>query len=591
MTFATVLLGALLVATVAPAVAQSDGPGIESDGPVVEKIKGKREKFGRTRVGDWIAIKDRTQDVRTTDGAIYADAEGFGDISRVLVSQGQTPRKLVTEWDRRYPIGTANTYRGLEAEITRRQRLIFLIVETLGSPPREGDPSVQLVVGATGANGKPLTAAAGIDLTNGRKQISRSGIFTGDQYGSGTTNQTGLTAGESAELYNGKSRDFGRFERKKNRMYHAAFVPPGTSHISIALETAQGGVQVVDELELPVGTTLLDLGDPYLGIVPEADPIICRDVRTRSTPPQLVDQPEFVDTTWLEASVEVSDDFDLSRLEGRSDEIELVPADGSGEAVRLPAVWEVDETLRTASVRVPLPAGVDSWRLDFTEAESDGAATEGGVRAFLQAERAGVGDLSPYLPFSKALEETVGSSSFDVRPTLGRFGGARGCARNDFVDTACDAAVAGGLASIVGLEPGGNVHSQLSTPDGFDVCVGSASGATTPSFIFARRDEPMTLDAFTSLVAASPCPSSPFGDSGTTMVLDCSADGFQSLWVHLTPSTDAASYIASLDVAVAPGDPVSAEDWGLVKAVFDALQDPLWRPETANRAATAVGDE
>ena len=96
-TLIALVLVSSMVATVAvPAVAQSNTYAAEA---LVEKIKGKREKFGKTRVGDWVAITDGEADVRTRDGAIEPDAEGWGDIKRVLITQSKLPRKLVKEWD------------------------------------------------------------------------------------------------------------------------------------------------------------------------------------------------------------------------------------------------------------------------------------------------------------------------------------------------------------------------------------------------------------------------------------------------------------------------------------------------------------
>lgn len=562
-------LTSLLVATVvAPAVAQTNGSADESNEPTVEMIRGKRLKFGKTRVGDWVAIRDAEADVRTPDGVLYPDAQGWGDITRVLITESRLTGKLATEWERGFPVGAADTYRGEQTVIEKKRPYIFLIVETGGNVPRDGDATMQLVVGASGPDSKPLSPMSGIDLTNGRSQFSRSGLFTGGQLGSGTTDQTDLALGETAELYNGKSRDFGRFERKTKRIYHAAWVPSDSTHLTVALETTQDGMQLIDELELPIGTTRLELGDPYFGIVKDADPLVCVDLRTRSTPVALAADAESIDAIWLEANVEVADDFDLAALAGRSDEIELVPGAGTAEPVRLAAVWEVDEGSRSATIRAALPEGVDSWRLDLDGSPSDGSrgdgsGTEGGVRAFLQAEvdpprEAVLSDVS----FRRALWAVLGSSAFEVSPgVVGRLG-PQGCARFEFAQVACDVADDVGIDAMLGPLPDGVVGRQVTTAEGFDICVAGAPDAAA-SYIFARRDEPFSQQEFMSRAQANACPASPLEGSESMLILDCAAEGFESLWAHFVPgeAPDADGFIVSLDVVVADEGDL---DWGSV---------------------------
>jgi hypothetical protein len=174
----------------------------------------------------------------------------------------------------------------------------------------------------------------------------------------------------------------------------------------------------------------------------------------------------------------------------------------------------------------------------------------------------------------------LGSSAFETSSgRLGRLGPAQGCTRIEFSQSACELAQSAGLDAVFAID--GVDHRQISTPEGFDICVASTADSTAPSYIFARRDEPVSAEEFGRMVAAKACPSSPLDGSASTVILDCSAEGFQSLWAHFVPgdSPDADGFVASLDAAiVADRDNHDLGDaWRALESAFD--EDPyFWLP-------------
>lgn len=552
---ATALVASLLATAVAATAwaAEGDETGAEPETPLVTTVKPKRQKIARTAVGEWTRIRDPRGDLATVEGRPVEDAAGYGDITAVSLSLGRTTRKLVRVWGKDFPIGAADAYRGAQSELSRRQDALYLVVETAANPPKDEDPSVQLIVGFSGPDGQPLVPGAAVAPTAGLLQYSQSGVFPGGVFGSGTTDTADDEPGEAGDLYDGRSRDFGYLDRKKTAWFHVAIVPEGAEWVTVALQSTQDGVVAFDQLRLPSGERFLDLDAPLFGFPdPEvASPVLCRSIRTALAPStEAVDGEESAPSVLIETTVGLTPDV-LADIDGESATLELMPFDAElAQALLVEAGWDVNPTLGTATARFEVPEPGD-FHISLVDHDAAGE------------------DRIPLLGLGAA----IGGSPIRISEgASGLLGGDDACGRWHADLDGCDALPWELLVGLTDLAPDVVDRTDFAAPNGFLGCAGLETATGEPFLISGVGTGWFSTADFAHDVESHRCPAIPLDAGAEAVVLDCGMEGFESLFMRVVPDAIAASdpdggLLVSIDIRV----PVNEDEGSTFE--LTAMQD------------------
>ncbi|MFV2062484.1 MAG: hypothetical protein ACC726_03100 [Chloroflexota bacterium] len=366
-------------ATGAMAAEDETGKNSVATATTIERVKGVKLKLAKAKVTkNWVRFKDPADDQVRRDGSPAPGAEPWTDLTTVSVARFGAVIKMLRVLGEDYPVGTAGTYYGADADWQAGQDAFYIVAKTAAKLPRDIEGGVQLIVTFDGEDAVPLRAGGLLGPYDGAQTFSLSGPFEGGAWASGTTDLGGWQRSEPIPFYNGPSRDMGYYDRKAGTFMHVARVPKGATSATVTLRSEGADGEIFDELRLPSGGRFLGLDSTAWGLNVKKGgiPLACRSVEVLSGGSEGAEDIE-AGSYAIRYTVGWQEDEMLAEQVmalGDTTPVALTAVRSGEEPVLVDAAVAFDPRVNSATFTVPVPEG--QWM--FSSPEDAPLKTPGG---------------------------------------------------------------------------------------------------------------------------------------------------------------------------------------------------------------------
>ena len=283
---ALALLAAILVAVAL--VVTLAVPALGAEAPTaISTIKGKAFQMAGARVASTLTrFTDPPDDQQYLDGAPAPDAPAWTDLTKVTMSTGKTPPKLLTQMRTDYPPGARGVFYGTGETPVRKDKIVFLGIQMAGKMPADS-LGQQVEVGFTGKAASPVGAGTELTTWAGTQTFTLAGRFQDGGYYAAATDVSGRDPGlelAADEYYDTPSGAFGFYQPGRSTWYVVLPRAGDTAAITVSVRSTTPAGNVIDRLDLPGGGHFIDLRDPTGGYKPKSKGalISCRALETFS---------------------------------------------------------------------------------------------------------------------------------------------------------------------------------------------------------------------------------------------------------------------------------------------------------------------
>ncbi len=263
-------------------------PALGADAPTaISTIKGKAFQMAGTRVASTLTrFADPADDQRYLDGAPAPDGPAWTDLTRVTMSTGKTPPKLLTQMGTDYPPGARGVFYGTGETPVRKDKIVFLGIQMAGKMPADS-LGQQVEIGFAGKAASPVQAGTELTTWAGTQSFTLAGRFQDGGYYAAATDVSGRDPSmelAAEEYYGTPTGAFGFYQPGRSTWYVILPRAGDTAAITVSVRSTTPAGNLIDRLDLPGGGHFIDLRDPTGGFKPRSKGalISCRALETFS---------------------------------------------------------------------------------------------------------------------------------------------------------------------------------------------------------------------------------------------------------------------------------------------------------------------